>query len=92
MISPSADKYHCTVVGVWLIADNTIAKYFTHIWQLLNYKLTQFIEVTPGLFGDGCYVFIDVVDVDIIRLLCKAAVVACRWLARVRPVLPERYF
>ena len=42
------------------------------IWQLLNYKLTQFIEVTPGLFRDVCYVFIDVVDVDIVLLLCES--------------------
>ena len=70
MISPSADKYHRASLGVWLIADNTIAKYFTHIWQLLNYRLTQFIEVTPGLFGDVCYVFIDVVDMDILYAYC----------------------
>ena len=72
MISPAADKYHRPFLGVWLVADNTIAKYFTHIWQLLNYKLTQLIEVTPGLFGNVCYVFIDVVDMDIIRLLCES--------------------
>ena len=65
MISPSADKYHRPFLGVWLLADNTIAKYFMRIWQLLNYKLTQLIEVAPGLFGDVGYVFIDVVDVDI---------------------------
>ena len=67
MISPLADKYHRAFLRVLLVADNTIAKYFTHIWQLLNYKLTLLIEVTPGLFGDVCYVFIDVVDMDIIR-------------------------
>ena len=92
MISPPADKYHRAFLRVWLVADNTIAKYFMRIWQLLNYKLTQFVEVTPSLFGNVCYVFIDVVDMDIIRLLCKAAVVACRWLARARSVPPERYF
>lgn len=67
MISLAGYKYHRAFLGVWLIADNTIAKYFMHIWQLLNYKLTQFVEVTPGLFGNVCYVFIDVVDMDIIR-------------------------
>ena len=72
MISPAANKYHRTLLGVWLVADNTIAKYFTHIWQLLNYNLAQFVEVTPGLLGDVCYVFIDVVDMDIIRLLCES--------------------
>ena len=72
MISPSADKYHRTLLGVWLVADNTIAKYFMCIWQLIYYKLTQFVEVTPGLFRDVRYVFIDVVDMDIIRLLCES--------------------
>ena len=72
MISPAADKYHRALLRVWLVADNTIAKYFMRIWQLLNYKLTQLVEVTPGLFGDVCYVFIDVVDMDIIRLLCES--------------------
>ena len=72
MISPLADKYHRAFLRVWLVADNTIANYFTHIWQLLNYKLTQLIEVTPGLFRDVRYVFIDVVDMDIIRLLCES--------------------
>ena len=62
MISPAANKYHRTLLGVWLVADNTIARYFMRIWQLLNYKLTQYIEVTTGLFGDVRYVFIDVVD------------------------------
>lgn len=71
MISPAADKYHRPLLEVWLVADNTIAKYFMRIWQLLNYKLTQLIEVTPGLFGDVCYVFIDVVDMDIIRLVSQ---------------------
>ena len=66
MISLTGYKYHRTFVGVWLVADNTIAKFFMRIWQLLNYKLTQFVEVTPGLFGNVCYVFIDVVDMDII--------------------------
>ena len=65
MISPPADKYHRAFLRVWLVADSTIAKYFMRIWQLLNYKLTQLIEVAPGLFGDVCYVFIDVVDMDI---------------------------
>ena len=51
MISPAADKYHRTLLGVWLVADNTIAKYFMRIWQLLNYKLTQFVEVTPACSG-----------------------------------------
>ena len=72
MIFPAADKYHRPFLGVWLVADNTIAKYFMRIWQLLNYKLTQFVEVTPGLFRDVCYVFIDVVDVDIVLLLCES--------------------
>ena len=72
MIFPAADKYHRTFLRVWLVADNTIAKYFMRIWQLLDYKLTQFIEVTPGLFRDVRYVFIDVVDMDIIRLLCES--------------------
>ena len=65
MISLTGDKYHRTLLGGWLVADNTIAKYFMCIWQLIYYKLTQFVEVTPGLFGDVCYVFIDVVDMDI---------------------------
>ena len=64
-------KYHCAFIRVWLVADSTIAKYFMRIWQLLNYKLAQFVEVTPGLFGDVCYVFIDVVDMDIIRLVSQ---------------------
>ena len=67
MISPAADKYHRPFLGVWLVADNTIARYFMRIWQLLNTSLPQFVEVTTGLFGDVGYVFIDVVDVDIIR-------------------------
>ena len=72
MISPPADKYHRAFLRVWLVANNTLAKYFTHIWQLLNYKLTQLTEVTPGLFGNVCYVFIDVVDMDIVLLLCES--------------------
>ena len=92
MISPPADKYHRAFLRVWLVADNTIAKYFTHIWQLLNYKLTQLIEVTPGLSG----MFAMYLSTSLIWILyaycAKAAVVACRWLARARSVPPERYF
>ena len=77
MISPPADKYHRPFLRVWLVADNTVAKYFMRIWQLLNYKLTQFVEVTPGLFGDVRYVFIDVVDMGYYTLTMQLARIDC---------------